>query len=79
MDASLRGEVRSGRLILDEPMDLPDGTVVELVPADTEDALDQEDRERLHAAIDRGIADARAGRTVPASEVLAKLRAMRRP
>jgi hypothetical protein len=79
MDGFLRGQVRSGRLIVDEPMDLPDGTVVELVPSQTEDDLDDADRERLHAAIDRSIADARAGRTVPASAVLAKLRATRRP
>ena|SRR5207245_3536230 len=30
----MAGRVRGGRLLLDEPVDLPEGTEVELVPAD---------------------------------------------
>jgi hypothetical protein len=78
MNATMRARVRRGRLILDEPVDLPEGTEVELVPAAIDDALDEEDRRRLDAAIDRGLADARAGRVVPAAEVIATLRAKRR-
>jgi len=72
----LRAHVRGGRLVLDEPVELPEGTEVDLVPV-AEDELDEEDRRRLDAAIDRGLADARAGRTVPAEAVLAVLRAKR--
>ena len=79
MELPLRARVRRGRLVLDEPVDLPDGAEFDLVPAVTDDALDGEDRRRLDAAIERGIADARAGRAVPAAEVLAALRAKRRP
>ncbi len=75
MQPSMRARVRRGRLVLDEPVDLPEGTEVELVPAAMDDALDEEDRRRLDAAIERGLADARAGRTVPAAQVLAALRA----
>lgn len=79
----LRAVVKNGRLILDEPTDLPEGGVVNLVPVevpldDGTDDLDGEERARLHAALDRGTADIEAGRTVPAEQVLEKLRARRR-
>jgi len=77
---ALKAHVLGGRLVLDEPTDLPNGAVVELVPLDEVlanggDYLDAEDRERLHASIDRGIADAHAGRTTDARQVMAELRA----
>jgi hypothetical protein len=78
--APLRAVVKNGRLVLDEPTDLLEGEVVELVPADAPlddatDHLDDEERARLHAAIDRGLADIEAGRTVPAEAVIEMLRA----
>ena len=62
--------------MLDEPTDLPEGEVVELVPLDDVlanggDYLDADERERLHD--DRGLADVRAGRTPEAAEAIAKL------
>lgn len=80
MNRALKAHVKDGRLLLDEPTDLPNGEVVELVALDDVlanggDYLDAEDRERLHAALDRGLGDARAGRTTAAEEVIAKLRA----
>jgi hypothetical protein len=77
---ALKAHVRGGRLVLDEPTDRPDGDEVELVPLDEVlagggDYLDDEERERLHASIDRGLEDVRAGRTAPADQVIAKLRA----
>lgn len=39
------------------------------------DYLDAEERERLHASIDRELDDIEAGRTVDAYEVIAELRA----
>jgi hypothetical protein len=76
----LKAHFRGGRLLLDEPADLPNGEEVELVPHDEVlanggDYLDAEDRERLHASIDRGLEDVRAGRTVEARQVMAELRA----
>jgi len=67
--------VKAGRLLLDEPVDLPEGTVVELMPVDQGDDLDDEDRARLHAALDRSQEDFLAGRGVLAEQVLAELRA----
>ncbi len=78
----LHAVVKNGRLELDEPTPLPEGQVFELVAIDkpidkpiddATDELDDEERARLHASIDRGLADREAGRTVPASEVIEML------
>ncbi len=76
----LKAQVHNGRLVLDEPTDLPEGEVVELVPLDEVlarggDYLDDEERKRLHESIERGIEDVKAGRTVEASKIIEKLRA----
>ena len=67
--------MKDGHLVLDEPVNLPEGTVVDLVPVDEGDDLDDEDRARLHAALDRSQGDFLAGRGIPAEQVLAELRA----
>lgn len=77
---ALKAQVRDGRLVLDEPTDLPEGADVELVPLDEVlarggDYLDAEERQRLEQAIDRGLDDARSGCTAPAEQVIAHLRA----
>ena len=77
---SLKAHVHNGRLVLDEPTDLPEGEIVELVRADEflgddQDDLDDEERARLHQAIDRGLEDVKAGRTVDAMQVIERLRA----
>ena len=72
--------VKNGRLVLDEPTALPEGTVVELFDDpyahldDDEDELDAEERARLHASIKRGIDQARAGAGRSAEEFLAELK-----
>jgi hypothetical protein len=72
---ALRATVQAGRLVLDEPVDLPEGTIVELMPVEQGDQLDDEDRARLHAALDRSRAGYLAGRGIPAEQVIAELRA----
>ena len=74
---SLRATVRNGHLVLDEPTELPEGAVVDLVAVggDALDELDDEEREALHTALAEGIAQDDAGDTVDADEVLAHLRA----
>ena len=71
---TLKAEVRAGRLVLDVPTSMPDGTVVELVVADADDDLDDEERAALHAALDQGWASAQAGRTRPADQLIGELR-----
>lgn len=74
----LKARVRDGRLLLDEPTELPEGTVLDLVIDDDGDDLDSVEHEALQAAITRSLEQARHGRAAPADEVLAKLRARRR-
>lgn len=68
----LKAHVRGGRLVLDEPTDLPEGSEVELVPLEDEE-LDPEERARLDAALERSIAQAKAGQVVDADTVIKKL------
>jgi hypothetical protein len=64
--------VRNGRLIVDEPTALPEGSEVEL--AVIEDELDDEDRARLHSALDAAGDELRAGKSIPGDQFLAELR-----
>jgi len=73
----LRTRVRHGRIVLDEPTDLPDGTELEVVLADDGDDLDDEDRAALHRELDLAMDDVDAGRVVGEDEVRAMLRALR--
>ena len=74
---ALKARVRNGRLVLDEPTDLPDGTELYLMPVDDEgDDLDEEERAALHQALDEAEADIDAGRTVSEEDMWAKLRAI---
>ena len=72
--ANLKARVKNGRLVLDEPTELPEGTEVDLVPADWWDDLTDDDRRRLEEALARSEEDARAGRVVTAETVLQRLR-----
>ena len=74
MQQALKARVKNGRLVLDEPTNLPEGAEIELVPADDEDDLDDAERAELHQAIEEGLADMKAGRTVDAKEAIARLR-----
>lgn len=74
MFMTLKARVQKGRLVLDEPTDLPDGTEVDLLPLDPGDWLDDEDREALHRSLDTSEADVAAGRLVDADDVLKEIR-----
>lgn len=71
---TIKARVRAGRLVLDEPTDLPEGTEVELLPLDPGDWLDDADRAALHEALRQSDADVEAGRLVDAQEILRELR-----
>ncbi len=72
--SELRAKVTKGRLVLDEPTDLPDGTVLDLVVDDEGDDLDQAERAALDAAISRAWEQVKNGQAKPAADVLADLR-----
>jgi hypothetical protein len=78
----MRAHVHNGRLMLDEPTDLPEGEIVELVPLDEAlarggDELDADERAALHRELEASIAEGNAGHLIDAHEVLADLRAAR--
>ena len=73
----LRARVEKGRLVLDEPTTLPEGTVVDLVADDEGDDLTDEERRALHEALSASWKSAEAGNLRPASAILNELR--RRP
>lgn len=71
----IKARVHAGRLVLDEPTDLPEGTEVELLPLDPGDWLDEDDRAALHAALAQSQEDVAAGRLIDAGDLLKPLRA----
>ena len=71
---ALKARVENGRYIIDEKANLPDGTELYLLPAETGDELDDEERAALHESIREGLVDMKAGRTLDADEVIAELR-----
>lgn len=78
----LKAHVRNGRLVLDEPTDLPEGEVLYLRPAEAaieeqDDGFDDEERRALHKALDDGIVAARAGDHVDAEAYVQELLARR--
>jgi hypothetical protein len=71
---TIKARVQAGRLVVDEPTDLPEGTEVELLPLDPGDWLDDADRAALHAALRESDADVAAGRLIDATDLLRQLR-----
>lgn len=78
---ALRAKVHNGRLVLDEPTDLPEGEIVYLHPLEAEvgrdDGFDDEERAALVKALDDGIVAARKGEHVDADEFVRELLANR--
>jgi hypothetical protein len=74
---SIRASVTAGRLVRDEKLDLPEGTVLQLVLDDEGDSLDDKERAALERALLASHADALRGELQPAADVLRRLRAKR--
>lgn len=66
MAQELKAHIRDGQIVLDDPIDLPEGTRVRIVVTDGDDP-------ELEASIARGLADIRAGRVSDADVFLAEL------
>lgn len=63
----MKALVKNGRLVLDEPTDLPEGKEVELVMVD-DDEFEPGEKERLLQAIEDGIQDIERGDYVDGME-----------
>ena len=73
---TLKAHIENGRVVVDDSVDLPDGTAVEVelrVLDEDEDELDEAERQRLHQALDQAIDSMRAGRTVDADEAIRRV------
>jgi hypothetical protein len=73
---ALRAHIENGRVILDEPMDLPDGTAVEidgLRVVDEDDGLTAQERQRILRGIDEGLANIARGEYVDAETFIDEL------
>lgn len=75
---ALKAQVKGGRLVLDEPTDLPEGAEVELTLVE-DGELDPEEWARLHQAIEDGAQDIERGDHDDGFEFIARLRANREP
>jgi hypothetical protein len=70
----LRARVQNGRLRLDQPTGLPEGTELDLVIDDEGDDLTEHERQALHETLSRSWTSAQAGRRRPAGEIIGELR-----
>ena len=70
----LHARVQNGRVVVDEPTDLPDGAKVDLLLLDAAAEMGEEERTALEASIGRGLAQADRGELHSIDEVLARLR-----
>jgi hypothetical protein len=71
---TLKARVHNGRIVVDEPTKLPEGTEADPLPLDPGGSLDSVDRAALHRALAASQEDFEAGRLVDAEEVLRELR-----
>ena len=70
----IRARVEKGRLVLDLPTTLPEGTVVDLVADDEGDDLTDDERRALHEALSASWKSAEAGRLQSVSAIVDELR-----
>jgi hypothetical protein len=77
MVLTLKGRVRAGKVVIDEALNLPEGSEVDLIVVDPGDDLDDE-RERLHAALAVAREEIERGEGVAAEDLVKALRRQHR-
>jgi len=70
----LRARVQNGRLRLDQPTGLPEGTELDLVIDDEGDDLTEQERQALHETLARSWSSAQEGKVRPAGAIIDELR-----
>jgi hypothetical protein len=73
---ALKAHVRGGRLVLDEPTNLPEGAEVRVALVDG-DELDDSERAELHDAILAAEAELDSGQAITEDDLWVRLRAIR--
>ena len=74
---AVRAHVARGRILVDEPTDLPDGTELCLVPVDDSGELSDDERAELVQSIEDGAEDIARGEYVDGLEFANQLLARR--
>ncbi len=72
----LKAHVRDGRVVVDEPTDLPEGSEVRVALVD-DNEMDEAERAKLEEALEESEAEFEAGLGVTEDELWARLRALR--
>jgi hypothetical protein len=72
--SGVRARVVQGRLVVDEPTSLPEGTILDLVMDDEGDDLPGSERAARDAALARAWQQAQAGLGRPIADVIDELR-----
>ena len=71
---ALKAHVMNGRIVIDEPVDLPDGAELRVYLYDAAaDAMSSEERAALERALECSLKQADAGDLIDADDVLAEL------
>jgi hypothetical protein len=71
---ALKAHIVDGRIVVDEPVDLPDGAEVHVYLYDASaEAMSADERAALERALERSLVQADAGERIEADEVLAEL------
>jgi hypothetical protein len=71
---ALKAHVRNGRIVVDDPIDLPDGAELQVYLYDaTADGMGRDEQAALDRALDRSLAQADAGELIDADVVLSEL------
>ena len=71
---ALKAHVVNGQIVLDEPIELPEGATVLVQLYDPEgDSLSDQERAQLHRELERAMDQANAGQLIDSEEVLQQL------
>ncbi len=71
---ALKAHVVNGRIVVDEPVDLPDGSEVRVYLYDAaQEGMNAEERAALQHALERSLAEADRGELIDADAVLSEL------
>ncbi len=73
---AFKAHVENGRIVVDDPTDLPDGTELYVLPLREGDELDDDERAALHAAISEAEGELDAGQAESEDVLWARLRAI---
>ena len=71
---AVKAHVENGRIVADEPVNLPDGTLLRVVPMDEiDEELTDQERAEIEQAIEEGYGDFERGDFEDAGEFVARL------